>query len=68
MACWFFKYLFHLAKKKDTLISTIAGACVNMLFNFILIIPYGARGAAVATIIAEGTVYLILSIKMKKIL
>ena len=37
-----------------------------MVFNFVLIIPYGARGAAVATIIAEGTVYLILSIKMRR--
>lgn len=53
-------------KEKDTLISTIAGAVVNMIFNFALIIPFGAKGAAVATIIAEGVVYLILRKRMKE--
>ena len=61
-----FQIFVPFGKEKDTLISTIAGACLNMVFNFVLIIPYGARGAAVATIIAEGTVYLILSIKMRR--
>ncbi|WP_373212132.1 flippase [Ruminococcus sp. 5_1_39BFAA] len=53
-------------RETDTLSSTVVGAVVNMILNFILIFSYGAKGAAVATVIAEGTVYVILSIKMKE--
>lgn len=34
----------------------IVGACTNLILNLILIPKFGARGAAVATIIAESTI------------
>ena len=43
-------------KERLTLFSVIAGAVVNFTLNMILIPLHGAKGAAVATVIAECTV------------
>lgn len=45
--------------EKQTLISFSLGALVNILFNFILIPIYGAKGAALGTFFAEFTVCII---------
>lgn len=42
-----------LKKEKWTLYSDIAGACVNLLLNALLIRIYGAIGAAIASVCAE---------------
>ena len=52
-------------REKDTLSATVMGAVVNVILNYILILPYGAGGAAIATVIAEMSVYAVLKIKMK---
>lgn len=44
-------------KDKEYIISILAGALINFLLNTILIKKYGALGAAIATIIAEATVF-----------
>lgn len=55
-------------KKKDGIyiMSTIIGACVNLIVNFMLIGKYGALGATVGTIFAEGSVCLYQTIKIRK--
>lgn len=45
--------------EKYSLYATIAGAIINAIFNIILIPEFGADGAAIATILAEGTVFII---------
>lgn len=44
-------------KDKEYIISILTGAVINFLLNTILIKKYGAVGAAIATIIAEATVF-----------
>lgn len=46
--------------------STIIGAIVNTILNFLLIIFYGAYGAAIATLLGYFSVFLIRMIVLKK--
>lgn len=55
-----------LGKEKEVLYATISGAIINGIFNMLLIPAYGARGAAVATILAELTVFIVCRIYMCK--
>ena len=48
-------------KDKEVLISTIAGAVFNLIANVVLIHFYGVTGAAVATLLSEMIVFLVLS-------
>lgn len=45
-------------KEKYLLYATLAGACVNIVLNALLIPKYHGNGAAVASVIAELTVFL----------
>lgn len=60
------QYLIPKKKDKVYIISTIVGSCVNLLANFILIVKYGAIGATIGTILAEGAVCLYQTIKIRK--
>ena len=53
-------------KDKIYIISVFLGAAVNVIINLCLIPGYGAIGAVVGTIFAEGTVALVQSISVKK--
>lgn len=59
---------FLLPQEKDFeyMISVIAGAVVNLVVNAVLIPKYGATGAAIATVLAEGTVCTIQAIAVRK--
>lgn len=46
-------------KEKYLLYATIAGACINITLNAILIPVYHGKGAAVASVIAELTVFVL---------
>lgn len=48
----FFPYLVHISKTAFLAFSTVIAALVNLLLNYYLIPPFGALGAAYATIIA----------------
>lgn len=45
-----------MGKEKLTMYSTILGALINIMINLLLIPEYGAVGAAVATVLAEGII------------
>ena len=47
------QYLIPMGMEKEFTKSVVGGAIVNLILNFILIPPYGAMGAAVATVVAE---------------
>ncbi len=47
------QYLIPMKMEKEFTRSVIGGAVVNLIMNLILIPPYGALGAAIATVIAE---------------
>lgn len=51
---------------KIYVISTIIGACVNLLLNVVLIPLYGGVGAAVGTVAAEFTVFLFQFMNLRK--
>jgi O-antigen/teichoic acid export membrane protein len=55
-------------KEKDSIyvISVILGAVANLILNFIFIPKYGALGAVIGTIAAEGSVMLYQSIMTRK--
>ena len=53
------QYLIPNRKDSIYVISIISGAILNLMLNFFMIPQYGARGAAVTTIIAHGVVLLI---------
>ena len=55
-------------KTKMILISTVAGAIINIALNFCLIPKYGALGAAIATTISYMVVLLIRVVDSRKIL
>lgn len=59
---------FLIPKKKDNIYitSTIIGASVNLFINYLLIGKYGAVGATIGTVFAEGSVCLYQSIKVMK--
>lgn len=48
-----------IGKEKITLFSVIIGAVINLVFNSIFIPLYGAKGAAIGTVIAEFSVTLV---------
>lgn len=60
------QYLIPHHKDKIYLISTFAGAIVNLLINLALIPKYSATGAAVGTVFAEFSVMLIQVILVRK--
>ncbi|MBQ6272110.1 MAG: flippase [Clostridiales bacterium] len=47
------QYLIPMKMEKEFTKSVVGGAIANLVFNFILIPPLGALGAAIATVIAE---------------
>ncbi|WP_313151760.1 flippase [Lacrimispora sp.] len=51
--------LVPLGKEKIVLYSVIAGACVNLVINFILIPRMASCGAAIGTLIAEMVVWIV---------
>ena len=53
-------------KELYTCIATFVGAILNVVLNSIFIITFGTRGAAVATVLAEISVFIILMYYMKK--
>ena len=57
--------LYPMDKIKIVIISVLGGAISNLLLNFILIPIYGAKGAAISTLVAEFSV-LIIQIRMGK--
>ncbi|BDZ77036.1 flippase [Claveliimonas bilis] len=54
-------------KEKEVLISTIAGAGVNLIANTILIRFFDVTGAAVATLLSEMVVFVILTIYARQL-
>lgn len=48
------QYLIPMKMEKDFTKSVIGGAIVNVVLNYFLIPPYGALGAAIATVVAEA--------------
>lgn len=58
--------LYPLGKEKLVILSTSAGAIINLVFNFILIKMWSQDGAAVATILAETTVTITMAIIGRK--
>lgn len=51
--------LYPMDKVKIVILSVSGGAIINLLLNFVLIPAYGATGAAISTLIAEFTVFMI---------
>jgi O-antigen/teichoic acid export membrane protein len=47
------QYLLPTKRQRQFTISIISGACINFLFNLVLIPSYNAIGASIATLIAE---------------
>lgn len=58
--------LIPLGKDKKFTIAIVAGALINCLFNFLFIYLFGVYGAAIATIIAETCVTIIMFIFCRK--
>ncbi|MCM0236758.1 flippase [Bacteroides fragilis] len=52
--------LYPQGREKYVIISTMVGACINLLINYLLIPQYGQYGAAVGTVIAEFMVTVIM--------
>lgn len=53
------QYLIPSKKDKEYTMSVCSGAVVNIILNLVLITPFQAIGAAIATIAAEGSVCLV---------
>lgn len=60
------QYLLPTNRMKPYTISVFAGMTVNIIFNLLLIPFYGARGAAVGTVIAELSVLLVQMIALRR--
>lgn len=58
--------LVTIGQEKITTISTICGACINVILNYMLIRNIQHIGAAIASVITEGTVMVIQIILSKK--
>lgn len=56
-----------ISKERLSLISYGAGCCINIICNLLFIPNYGAKGAAIATLIAEFLTLIILSLFNKNI-
>ena len=59
------QYLVPTNRMRPYTVSVFAGMAVNIVFNFIFIPAYGARGAAIATVIAELTVLIVQMIALR---
>ena len=59
---------FYQALKKNTMlmVSTVAGAIINIILNFVLIPIYGGFGAAIATVISYIVVTIVRVIDVRK--
>ena len=62
------QYLIPNKRDKEFLISTIIGAIVNFIFNILLVSEYGSVGAAIGTLLAEISVALYQTFKVRNIL
>ena len=60
------QYLIPKSMDKIYVLSTFIGAIVNLIFNLILIKPYGAIGACVGTILAEFSIAVFQTIYVRK--
>lgn len=60
------QYLIPKQLDKIYIISTILGAIVNLIINILLIKKYGAIGAAIGTIFAEGVVAIYQTVSIRK--
>lgn len=60
------QYLMPKKRDKPYVVSTISGAILNFIVNFILIPLYGGKGALVGTVLAEFSVFLIQTIYVIK--
>lgn len=60
------QYLIPNRYDKVYVVSTIIGAALNLIANLILIPKYQANGAAVGTIIAEGSVLIVQMVAVRK--
>ena len=59
-------YLIPFEKDKIYVISTIVGACVNLILNLLFIKKYGAIGACIGTVAAEFSVMIYQLIAVRK--
>jgi O-antigen/teichoic acid export membrane protein len=59
--------LIPMGKEKTVLYSEIAGACVNLAINFILIPQMASCGAAIGTLIAEIVVWIVQYIALREV-
>ena len=60
-------YLIPSGRRLQSAMAIIAGACTNLVLNFILVMQWGALGAAIATLLTEilvSTIMIVLSRKM----
>lgn len=57
--------LVPMKKENAVMISTFAGALVDLILNVILIPWYGSIGAAIGTLVAEGVVFIVQIIYLK---
>ena len=60
------QYLLSCDRDKDYTISVVCGCVLNVLCNFILITQFGSIGAAIATVITEGFVFIIQYFMVRK--
>lgn len=60
------QYLLPTMQEKNYTISVIAGAVVNFVLNFILIVKFDAIGASIATVCAELSVLLVQAFLVRK--
>lgn len=58
--------LITIGKEKITTISTVCGACLNVILNYIFIRIWQQNGAAIASVITEGTVMIIQLVLARK--
>lgn len=60
--------LYPQGREKYVIISTMVGACINLLINYLLIPQYGQYGAALGTVIAEFMITVIMILLGRKYL
>lgn len=60
--------LYPQGREKYVIISTMVGACINLLINYLLIPQYGQYGAVLGTVIAEFMVTVIMILLGRKYL
>lgn len=60
------QYLLSCDRDKDYTISVVCGCVINVLCNFVLITNFGSIGAAIATVITEGFVFIVQYFMVRK--